>query len=349
MRIDVIDNIQQFDKLKKSWDDVYVADINATVFVSWAWIRGWIETTSGEWLVLAIRHDDSISYVAFLALGVKTSARGIFMGGNPMSDHTGFVCLPEHEKKAVEAFAIYIQKNLKWDIFNMKDVFDHRLNLFLKYFPHTKFSINKNDSTTCPYISLPDSWEKYVEDFLSTRTKKNLLYYTRRIECATEFHVTQVNFENLENQIETFLKLFQMRWGSMHENKLNCYRWLFQNCFKSNYLWLDILWDGVKPIAAMASFIDRSKKTFSYYNAGYNGKYDKFSPGKVMITHSIQYAIKHGFRIYDFLRGDEEYKYSFCAKERFNTNVIIERKSVRKTCKKLTNRVKRKLKRVVNF
>ncbi|MCF6147973.1 MAG: hypothetical protein E3K37_04860 [Candidatus Kuenenia sp.] len=67
MHIELIDNIKQFDKLKDEWDAVYLADPNATVFVSWAWLRGWIEITSDDWFVLAIRPDKSMSYVAFLA------------------------------------------------------------------------------------------------------------------------------------------------------------------------------------------------------------------------------------------------------------------------------------------
>jgi hypothetical protein len=39
--------------------------------------------------------------------------------------------------------------------------------------------------------------------------------------------------------------------------------------------------------------------------------------------------------VHDFLRGDERYKFSFGARERFNTDVMIARKSLRLVAKKL--------------
>jgi CelD/BcsL family acetyltransferase involved in cellulose biosynthesis len=52
------------------------------------------------------------------------------------------------------------------------------------------------------------------------------------------------------------------------------------------------------------------------YNSGYDPiKYGALSPGIVLFAHSIQDAIAAKRRRYDFLRGNEEYKYRFGAKE----------------------------------
>ena len=108
-----IDDISQFDKLKVAWDAVYAADPHATIFVSWAWLRGWFEVMPYEWLVVAVQPDHNSSYVAFFALSMHVSSQKngtnqlspLRMGGNPLADYTGFVCLPQFEVKAIEAFA----------------------------------------------------------------------------------------------------------------------------------------------------------------------------------------------------------------------------------------------------
>lgn len=56
-------------------------------------------------------------------------------------------------------------------------------------------------------------------------------------------------------------------------------------------------------------------------------KFTKLSPGAVMFGYSIRYAIENGFKIYDFGPGDEKYKFSFGTKERFDKNIIIQRKT----------------------
>ena len=48
------------------------------------------------------------------------------------------------------------------------------------------------------------------------------------------------------------------------------------------------------------------------YNSGFDAeKFGYFSPGNVIISYSIQHAIQLGRMRYDFLRGDEVYKFRF--------------------------------------
>jgi CelD/BcsL family acetyltransferase involved in cellulose biosynthesis len=49
------------------------------------------------------------------------------------------------------------------------------------------------------------------------------------------------------------------------------------------------------------------------------------SPGVVLIARTIEDAIARGFRRYDFLRGEEPYKYGFGAVPRDVLRVTLER------------------------
>ena len=88
----------------------------------------------------------------------------------------------------------------------------------------------------------------------------------------------------------------------------------------------------------MAAFVDQRKQTFYCYISGWNDEFAKFSPGKAMVAHGLRYAIENGFQVYDFLRGDESYKFSFGAKKQFNTDIFITRKSLGLTARKLIGR-----------
>ena len=193
----------------------------------------------------------------------------------------------------------------------MEDVFDSRLDCFLEWFSQNKFKVQKSKGISCPYILLPGDWHRYLQDYLSSATRQSLTCKFRRFESLTEFCVIEVETGNVNHQIEILLTLWQMRWGAELEYVLNWYRAIFQSCFENNCLWLTILWDGRTPVAGMAAFVDQKKKTFRFYITGFDDKFAKLSPGKVMVGYSIRYAIENGFQVYDFLRESERYKSSF--------------------------------------
>ena len=340
MRIDCVDDLDQFDELKDEWNTVYMADPHATIFVSWAWLRGWFEATPYEWFVLAVRPDSAAPPVAFLALSVDAPRHQLQMGGNPWADYTGFVCTPEHQEEAIRTLAVFVQRQLQWDRFHMRDVYDPRLELFLACFPQKGFHVQRNDGVSCPYIPLPDTWEQYLQDYLGRRTRKNLRRCMRLMDDRGEFRVTQAQEDNIERQVDAFLTLYQMRWGAQPEYALTRFRSIFRHCFESGSLWLTVLWDGDTPVSAMAGLVDRRKKVFSNYLVGRDDRFAHLSPGDALIGYSIRCAIENGFQVFDFLRGAEHYKFSFGAKERLNSDTIITRKSLRLTAKKLMWRLR---------
>ena len=90
----------------------------------------------------------------------------------------------------------------------------------------------------------------------------------------------------------------------------------------------------------MASFVDSQKRVFYAYINAFNAEYAKKSPGSVILGYGIRYAIENGFKVFDFMRGSEEYKFSFGARERFNRNLTITRTGIRLTTSKIIRRLK---------
>ena len=78
--------------------------------------------------------------------------------------------------------------------------------------------------------------------------------------------------------------------------------------------WLDLAFlsaDG-EPIAALWCFAYGS--TYAAYNSGYHPAYAELSAGIVLFAERIRPAIARGFfTTFDFLRGNEPYKYRFGA------------------------------------
>jgi len=152
----------------------------------------------------------------------------------------------------------------------------------------------------------------------------------RKIEENSDFHLSSIQGDNIEHQIKVLLDLWQIKWGEQPESVLNMYRTLFRQCGKSHSLWIDILWDKSTPVAGTGVYVDREKKVVYGQMTGFNREYSKLSPGRVMMSYSIQKAIENQFKSYDLLRGDLEYKISLLgAQKRWNTDFKIVRNNLR--------------------
>jgi tetratricopeptide (TPR) repeat protein len=64
-------------------------------------------------------------------------------------------------------------------------------------------------------------------------------------------------------------------------------------------------------VAALATLIDRIKRSMHFFITGRDEAYSEMPAGYLLHAFSIRHAIAEGFRTYDFLRGNEPYKYSY--------------------------------------
>jgi len=74
------------------------------------------------------------------------------------------------------------------------------------------------------------------------------------------------------------------------------------------WLQLSFLTIDEERVAAYMNFVYGNR--VMVYNSGHDHQhYSQLSPGIVLLAYNIQHAIKSGYKYYDFLRGDESYKY----------------------------------------
>jgi CelD/BcsL family acetyltransferase involved in cellulose biosynthesis len=81
----------------------------------------------------------------------------------------------------------------------------------------------------------------------------------------------------------------------------------------SGWFELTLLYADDVAIAALCSFPYGS--TYAAYNAGFHPDYGHLSAGIVLFADRIREAINRRFAHFDFLRGDERYKYRFGASD----------------------------------
>lgn len=344
MQIASIDRWETFQNIRKNWDAVYAADPDAHFFLSSVWLSGWLRRISEPWFILAAKPDPQESdpkdsfYVAFFPLKLVlidredgTFSTHLYMAGNSIADYTGILCMPGYEGEAISAFADYIQKQVSWTSFDLQNTFrdDAKILQLLKRFPHGVFKFTqhslqnvgeKTDQYLAPYLELPGDWEDYLNHSIRSNTRQKIRRYLKKVESSETFSISYTDADRQESDIEILLQLWLSQWqgvkGEACDDIVQYLRYILQHCFDKDCLYLSILWQGEKPLAAIANFLDRPKQSMLFVISGRDETCQNIPPGLILHADAIRYAIQKGFQVYDFLRGNEDYKYSLGAKER---------------------------------
>jgi CelD/BcsL family acetyltransferase involved in cellulose biosynthesis len=180
-----------------------------------------------------------------------------------------------------------------------------------------------------PRIPLNGSFEEY----LSRIDKKQRHEIRRKMRRAAEgeknVQFTIVNGkENIASEIDAFLDLMLHDPGKaefLHPAMREQMTVTVQNAHKYGYLWLAFLEiDGAKTAASLN--FDYKDKLWGY-NSGVSREHMELSPGWVLLAHTIQWCCENGRYEFDFMRGDEEYKYRFGGVNKYVMRVKVIKSS----------------------
>jgi CelD/BcsL family acetyltransferase involved in cellulose biosynthesis len=177
-----------------------------------------------------------------------------------------------------------------------------------------------------PRISLSGSFE----DYLSRLDKKQRHEIRRKMRRAAEsgrvhFYVVDKGAD-IEPGLESFFHLMvqdpnkaRFLTGAMREQMSSSIRAAHEH----GYLWLAFLEvDGIKAAATLC--FDYRNKLWGY-NSGVSFDFKDLSPGWVIMGHDIQWCCENGRYEFDFMRGDEEYKYRMGGVNRYVMRIRVVR------------------------
>jgi CelD/BcsL family acetyltransferase involved in cellulose biosynthesis len=166
----------------------------------------------------------------------------------------------------------------------------------------------------CPQIDLSAGWERVLN---RSKRKANFARRLKALKRESSFEFRTVTAtDQVDAAFERFLRLHEMRWEgsggselSGHPRLIEFHRRAVSGLAATALIRFDELWlDG--ECRASIYGLDNGK-TFYYYNSGYDPAFAGFSVGLVLLGMSIRGACERGATTYDFLRGDETYKFDW--------------------------------------
>jgi CelD/BcsL family acetyltransferase involved in cellulose biosynthesis len=179
------------------------------------------------------------------------------------------------------------------------------------------FSTRQHQEDVCPVIELPASWDEYLAS-LRKKDRHETRRKLRRLNREANHRWYRVeNPGELSPAIDTFIRLHRQSSTDKHQfmddAMADFFRGMAETLLPTGWLWLSMLDVEDKPVSGLLSF-DYGNRIW-VYNSGFDPEYQWLSPGVVTKAFAIQEAISKGRAFFDFLQGDEPYKYRFGAQD----------------------------------
>jgi CelD/BcsL family acetyltransferase involved in cellulose biosynthesis len=343
MHVDIIRTREGFDRIRDDWECVYATDPDAQIYLSWTWLSGWFGLLDNDWIVLAARKSDSQGHVAFFPIRIRTkiTPKGkafseVAMAGNRFADYTGFICTPEFALQSISAFAQAL-KAMPWASLQLEGLrtSEENLNHLRSCFADEAFSIRRitavdkcdgTDQSVCPYVDLPPTWDAYLATLSASRRQK-FRKLLRELSPENGMYVRHADAGTLSQDLDLLLGLWKERWrhrkGEQADVLARNMAAVLERSHKSGLLDLMVLHANGEPVAAHANFQEPTRQEIYFLVGARKPDFIAPPPGLILHAYAVKRSIERGFERYDFLRGNEPYKYTFANGERRIESLVV--------------------------
>ena len=305
------------------WDSLAAGGITDTPFQTHAYQATWWHNLGRGELVSVVTRDDSEQLVG-LAVFLLEDGVLQFNASKEETDYLDIIVKPEHAESVWAAVIECLCTNEICPQWNTLDCWnipaDSPSKTILPRLAHSRgFSLVEECAEVCPIIQLNGSFD----DYLAGINKKQRGEIRRKLKKAAGAGVTIEIIEEeaeLEQAIEDFLHLLQCStadkeaWLEEFPTRAQVFHSVAKAALDAGTLLLMFTNIGGERISALFNFIYAGR--IWVYNSGNDiSKHSNLSLGWVLTAHAIQQGIARGCHTFDFLRGDETYKYRFGGKD----------------------------------
>ncbi len=340
MQLEIVKTNEHFKALANEWNDLLEHSASHVPFLRYEYLSAWWGTLGGgEWsqaelnLVTWRNPQGELRGVAplFFTNNREGEAALMLLGSIEISDYLDIICRPEDSPQFLsELLPRLAQPDLPaWKVLDFYNILESSptLPLLQSVAAQSGWVYSQQKLSHCPYIPLPGDWEIYLAG-IDKKQRHEIRRKIRRAESAevpVRWYIVE-DEAGLDAEIDAFLHLM----GQDTEKKAfltdvmqTQMRSAVRAAFQANWLQLAFLEIDGQKAAGYLNF-DYGNQVW-VYNSGLDYSYSTYSPGWVLLGYLLQWANEKGRQTFDFMRGDEDYKYRFGGVDRFIVRAQVRR------------------------
>jgi CelD/BcsL family acetyltransferase involved in cellulose biosynthesis len=306
------------------WNTLLKESITDTPFLRHEYQSAWWRHLGGgEWqdaklVLVSAREGDQLVGIAPLFIAEYEGQPALLLIGSiEISDYLDVITRKDDHARFISGLLDFLASNLphNWSALDWYNLPDDSLTLTALKEEASKRGWNHHEEIyrPTPRIALNGSFE----DYLAGLDKKQRHEIRRKMRRAAESDLN-VRFTivdksaDIEPELDTFFDLMvhdPNKAEFLHPAMRKQMTDVLRAAHEGGYLWLGFLEIGGVKTAASLNF-DYENKLWGY-NSGVSREHMELSPGWVLLGYTIQWCCENGRREFDFMRGDEGYKYRF--------------------------------------
>jgi len=340
MNFNVIRDLKEFASLSEEWNRLLEESASHVPFLRHEYLFTWWRTLGGgEWkngelyLVTGRREGGQLCGVAplFFTENQHGEAALMLLGSVEISDYLDIIAHPQELPAFLSELLAHLEsvKDPGWKVLDFYNLLESSPTLpALKAAAEKRGWIYSEEKLKhCPYIPLPGDWETYLAG-IDKKQRHEIRRKMRRIEesdVPVRWYILDKP-EHLEAEIDDFLKLMAQddeKQDFLTEVMRSQMRAMVNAAFEAGWLQLAFLEINGEKAAGYLNF-DYDNHIW-VYNSGMDSRFSPYSPGWVLLGYLLKWANDHGRQAFDFMRGDEEYKYRFGGVDRFVVRASVRR------------------------
>ena len=319
MPIEYLRDVESWERIIPEWNDLLAESFYAFPFLRCEYLRAWWdhlgggEWPSGELRIAVWRDAEKLSGIAPLFRADRNGEpRLLLIGSTEISDYLDLIAAPHR----LGAFCSDLLDSLAampatefaaLELANLRAA-SLTIPILETEAARRGWSLEREPLQVCPVIALPNTWEEYLGS-LDKKARHEIRRKLRRAEGGEER--VELSILGLAGMDE-FIRLMACdpsKAAFLTPAMRGQFMAIARAAQEAEMLELAFLELGGRKAAAFFNFTFGNRVWV--YNSGMDPQYAQYSPGWVLLAMLIRRAIEKGCQAFDFMRGDEPYKFQW--------------------------------------
>ena len=253
-------------------------------------------------------------------------SRRVTLIGNGITDYLDLTAQPEYASECARLALQWFWRNRqRWDLCDWQALRHDSPLLRARFSEVNMVSIPDQNGTVAPLGADPDAYENDLPHGL----RRTLRLAARRLAREGEIHFETLRVDHHASTLQTLLRLHKQRWRdrggpeSMLDSQ-SAQEFLIEATAKlsaGGMIRLYAMRFRDQAVAMIYGILDRG--CLYGYITGMDPELSRYSVGSLLLQFAIRDAITDGATTWDFLRGNESYKFQWAARKIPKSRVLL--------------------------
>ncbi len=320
--------LTSFDQIRSQWQELLGRSSVNNLYVTPVWQELWWNAfQDGRSLAGFFFTGDGGEVTAIASLS-RADDHYSLVGNSDTFDYNDFIVAAGNEDVFYPALLDTISANgaTRLDLFSISE--ESPTLAILPDLARSKgYAVNVAQEDVAPRIRLPATWDEYLAG-LSKKDRHELRRKLRRLDTQGNWRWYCVSdpveaAERMDAFVDLMRRSDPAKAEFLTQEREEFFRRMVEATAGEGMLRLFFMEMDDLPVAASLCFDYDGVRML--YNSGHDPEYRYYSVGLLLHSLCLRDALENGYRYFDFLRGNEPYKYRLGGSDHLLYSISLER------------------------